>query len=531
MILENRRLRNTIRMASGTITVGSDPACNVHLPDPRLGAHQARLVQDDDGIWWLEVLDLSTPTCLNRAIQKTRAKLRHADEIEMGPFSIRFFTESNKTREELRHERLLALTKAHGKTLPLGTLILKEGDPMSVSREQLEQMTLLAMRLSQLESAADTLTPTLRAMLRTFEAHRGWIGLRKGERGDFDWTLGLARNGKPCARPSFSETTQPRCMEHAQHLCVPSAPTEGVGSAMAVPLLGQAGTIGMLYVENDQGDAPYDSDRLNTFRAMASCAGPPIEKVLRQSMMVRRETVRTELTIARSTQDAITLSALPKWPELQVAAYRHMGSTHCCDFYDIAQLRDKTAAIIVAKLRVELQALPMFFAELRAAFRSAALYSEAPHLFARALNWMLYVPESGNAIDLAAAWVCPKSGRVRLCTAGTRVRLARVTAEGECEPVPTDEAPSICQTRSPAFESRTLELEHGQSLAVITDGVDAARSAEGAVFGKDGVDEALCDGVGAVPGQVLSEFAADLTEFLSGGEHPDDITLVLLRRE
>src|SRR5262245_52630614 len=99
MILENRRLRKTLQPGPGAISIGSSPDCGVHLPDNRIGSHQASLSQDNEGIWWLEVLDTSVPTCLNRSVQKTKAKVRHADEIELGSFSIRLLIETDVDRE------------------------------------------------------------------------------------------------------------------------------------------------------------------------------------------------------------------------------------------------------------------------------------------------------------------------------------------------------------------------------------------------------------------------------------------------
>lgn len=531
MILEERKLRDTFRASAGTVSIGSDSGCDIHLPDPRLGKRHLEITQDTEGIWWLDVRETTVPTCLNRSVQKTRAKLRHADEIEIGSFSIRFLTESDQSREELQHDRLLALTKRHGESLPLGTIILKENADLTISRGHLEQFTLLTIRLSQVGSIGDAITPVLRAMTRTFEARRAWIGVRKLGRGDFDWTLGQSAQGQPCVRPPFSATTQFRCMDHVQHVCAPDVPIEKVGSAMAVPLVGQAGTIGMLYVENDPGDEPYGKSSLHAFKAMAGAIAIPIENVIRQTMTVRRAAADTGHTIARATQDAVTLQALPQWKQLQVAAYRRMGTEKCCDFYDIVQLRDKTAAIVVARLSIDPQALPRYFAELHAAFRCAALYSEAPHLFARAINWLLFAAGSKNTIDMTAAWVSPKTGQVSYCVAGRRTIVGRILSDGTCEMVQPGDGPSICESRAPAFESKTFVLAPEDMLLLATAGIDAAKNAQGEMFGMKGMEENLCDGLGDRPGQVLNEFATDLNEFVTGGAHPEDITVILLRRE
>ena len=528
MILENKRLRGTMKAAPGTIAIGSSPECGVCLPDPKISPHQASLVQDEDGAWWLEVIDTTLPTCVNRTVQKSRTKLRHADEIELGTFALRLFMESEKTREEVQRERMLELTRKHGLTLPLGTIVRKSEDLMTLRREDLEQMTLLAVRLEQMATVGDLLTPLLRAVLRTCDGRRAWIGVRREPEGPgFDWSLALNAKGEPCERQAFSEKMQTRVTANSQYLCCPQAPVEGVRSVMAVPLMGQRGNLGMLYVENDAADEPFSEATLNTLSAISSCVAMPVENVMRASASKQRAVISTQQTIARATQDALTLRSLPQWDRLQVAAYRCMGTRRCCDFYDIVQLRDKAAAIVVARLNVEETGIPRYFAEIRTMFRAAGLYSEPPHLFARALNWLIYEGENQKTIDLAAAWLDPASGKVQFCLAGDGVRLGRIKADGTCAMTDAKGLPPIGQIRAPAYETLSFSLASGDAIVLATAGVDTARNAKGEAFGVAGLQDSLCDGLGSAPGQILSEFVSDLNEFTTGGSCADDLTVVL----
>jgi len=529
MILENRRLRTTMRAPPGVISIGSSPECAVCLPDPKISPHQANIAQDSEGIWWLEVVDLSAPTTLNRSIQKARAKLRHADEIEVGAFAIRLFMESEKSRDELQRERILELTRRHGQTLPLGAIVRKSDDPMLVRKEDLEQITLLALRLEQAPSVQELLIPILRAVLRTCDGRRAWLGIRRDEaEGDFDWMLAVNARGDVCERPVFSTKMQSRIMVSTQYLCCPQAPAEGVRSAMAVPLMGQRGNMGMLYVENDAGDPPFTEASLNTFSAISCCVAMPVENVLRMSVSKQRAVMSTQQTIARVTQDALTPHALPVWDDLHIAAYRCMGTRRCCDFYDIVQLRDKTASVLVARLNVEETNLPRYFAEVRTMFRAAALYSEAPHLFARAINWLVFEGSAGGqTIDLAIAWIDPAGGKVQCCLAGDGVRLGRIRADGTCSVTDARGAPAIGQSRAAAYESVAFGLAEGDSVFLATTGYETAKNIKGEVFGLANLQDCLCDGVGSAPGQVLSELAADLADFIAGGACTDDSTVVL----
>lgn len=528
MILENRRLITTLQAGQAMLSIGSSPECGVHLPDPKLSAHQASLTQDPDGSWWLEVVDPAIPTCLNRSIQKGRARLKHADEIQLGIFSIRLFMESSKTREELLRERMQSLVRRHLETLPLGAIIHKSDDPVQVPKECIEQLTLLALRLEQAESVPELITPLLRALLRMFEARRAWIGVRRTDESEFEWTLGLAGNGQPCDRPPFAHQMESRCMGMTQCLCVPEASPIDVRSAMAVPLVCQTGNLGMIYLENDKSDEAWDEAAINALSAVACGVSRPLENILHRIVAKRRQAVSTEQTIARQTQDAVTPKALPVWDELLLAAYRHMGALRVCDSYDVVQLRDRTASLLLARVNAQGEALSRCLAGMRAAFRSSSLYSEPPHLFLRALNWI--IGEGGPTIDLASVWVSPESGKVQYCLAGSGVRLGLVQSDGTCERLESSESPSIGQTRTPIYASQSLVLQSGDTLVAATEGVNAIKNPQGEVFGWARLREQLCDGLGDTPSKILSELEADLREFSAGVAGMEDFSVVLVNR-
>jgi len=528
MILENKKLRNVLPIEGPALSIGSSPDCTVHLPDPRISAEQAKCIQDDAGSWWLEIVDASIPTCLNRAVQKGRAKLRHADEIEMGAFSIRLFIE-HQNPEEVRRERVAALTRRHAESLPLDTITTKFDHPVTIGKDLLMEITILAMRLAQAEAPRELCPILLRSLLRVVNARRAWVGIRRPDHREFEWEMGMTHDGQPCDAPAFSTVMTERSVQKSQFIACPEVHTTGIRSAMAAPLLSQEGVIGMIYVENADGDVAYSREWLDVLSAVACAVSPPIETVIRKTTAKRQAAATSEHAVGRATQDAVTPRALPQWNELQVAAYRHMGSQKCCDYYDVVQLPDKTCAIIVAKMLVDGVAVARYLSEVRAAFRSSALHCDAPHLFARSLNWML-TGDTRYAVDLVAAWIAPASGKVNYCAAGRGVHLGVVYSDGQAHKLDTKRSESIGRVKNPALELQTLDLGHGHTLGLVTAGVHSAVNAAGEKFGLIGVEEALCDALGDAPGQVLSELATDITTFLEDGQCPEDISILLVRR-
>lgn len=529
MILENKRLRTTLRPEQPVVSIGSAPDCGIHLPDSRIGKHQATLQRDVDGAWWLEIVDATVPTTLNRAIQKERAKLRHADEIEVGTYSIRFFMEHRQTSEELQRERMVALSRQHGETLPLGAIVQKAEHPVTVAKEQLEQLTLLGLKLATVDAMRDLLPAAIRAALRLVGGRRAWIGVRPNDKSPFAWALGLTDAGQPCDRPAFSQIMEPTCLANTHYICCPNAPVPSARSAMAVPLACDGGNLGMIYIENDTADAAYDDASLHALSALACCVARPIENTLRRATAKRQAVVSSEQTIARVTQDGLTPRAMPQWEELQIAAYRHMGTAKCCDLYDILQLPDKTASIMVARLCVEGVAMPRYLAEVRAAFRGASLHNDAPHLLCRALNWMIVSAEGKCRVDLATAWINPQSGKVQACVAGEAASLLRISANGAVAPVVAASAPAIGSARGTAYEATAVSLAPGDTLLWASAGLKAATGPDGKSFGVEGLQELIADGVGDRPGALLNEFQSDFTEFIAAGACPEDVTVLLAR--
>jgi serine phosphatase RsbU (regulator of sigma subunit) len=299
---------------------------------------------------------------------------------------------------------------------------------------------------------------------------------------------------------------------------------------MAAPLHGDQATLGMIYIESASADLQYGEAELMALAGIARAASTRIDALMHGAAVQRAATITTEHAIARQTQDAVTISAIPTIDGLQAAAYRHLGESSCTDYYDIVAMRDKRCAIVVAKIEADLLNTPRFFAELRAAFRYAALYQEAPHTFCRALNWLLFNQHRNN-IHMMVAQIDPATGKVDYCITGRRVHTGRIGDDGDGELVRLAGFPPVGIERAPAYELNQIVLESGQSLLICTDGAKTAVNREGQPLGIGGIEEEVCDGLGDTPGHVLRDFAADLHDYIDGGRHPEDVTAVLVRKE
>lgn len=137
---------------------------------------------------------------------------------------------------------------------------------------------------------------------------------------------------------------------------------------------------------------------------------------------------------------------------------------------------------------------------------------------------MLFVSAFAGVLDL-------DSGALRYCNAGHdnpyllapgRSTLARIT-DGD--------GPPLCAMADFDYRSGGRQLEPGELLCLMTDGVGEAQNAQGELYGHDRLERLLAqqqaDGAGA--SAVVDALYADVQRFADGAEPADDLTILALR--
>ena len=67
-------------------------------------------------------------------------------------------------------------------------------------------------------------------------------------------------------------------------------------------------------------------------------------------------------------------------------------------------------------------------------------------------------------------------------------------------------------------------------MALFTCGCTTLCDESGAALTRERFVEALCDGFGLAPANILDEIQTDLAGFFKHGRQPDDITILLVQR-
>ena len=81
------------------------------------------------------------------------------------------------------------------------------------------------------------------------------------------------------------------------------------------------------------------------------------------------------------------------------------------------------------------------------------------------------------------------------------------------------------------YADKTLQLEHGDTLVMFTDGVTEAMDSASEVFGTErlnGILRSQESGVGSQ--QIVETIRAGIAEFVGDAEQSDDITMLVVKR-
>jgi sigma-B regulation protein RsbU (phosphoserine phosphatase) len=103
-------------------------------------------------------------------------------------------------------------------------------------------------------------------------------------------------------------------------------------------------------------------------------------------------------------------------------------------------------------------------------------------------------------------------------------------ADGKIEELPRPKNTIVGAFDGVEYKEDTLQLEHGDTLVMFTDGVTEAMNPEKEEFGTKRLDDILGSLTGKSCQQVIETVRAAIKEFADGAEQSDDITMLVLKR-
>jgi serine phosphatase RsbU (regulator of sigma subunit) len=527
VVSERDTLMADVSVVDEAVYIGSRPGCKIHLNDLRVEKQHCVIFPERPGCWVLEPLAEKGYTRVNGVVVSKRHELRDGDQISIQEYAIRVQLEGRQPEPVLPAVHELARITQF--PLPAGSVVRKPDDPIRLTRAQLDQLRQIGLSFNKTNNMAELIDLALMTLLQVFRGRQAWLSIT-GKSAPASLAEGRNVAGHPIETPSLAEKLRYRCVDRSQHVCIPEGGEEQTGSAMAVPLIGPEGKLGMIYVDSRLGAQPYSEQDLDFLSALASIVGVHIEATTYKQARLRAEASLSELIIARKIRTHLIPSAHPEWQSLRMVRLIDDGEGSVTDFYDAIKLADKSASLILAQADAGPDRSLQILAQVRAAFRVASLHSDPPHVIIRALNWLLHEPTGQNGLHVVAMNINPATGDLAYCTAG-EPNLLIVDNQGKPRELPLSKAPSAGTVRNFDFSTQRDVLRPAEMLAMFTNGIFALTNAEGAQLSRPRVIEMIADVFGQPVAPAMGELMTDLHAYIKAGHRPQDVTILLLSRE
>ncbi len=519
--------RRTLVLDHFPFTVGRRTDRDLVLADPRVSREHAHFIRESDGTY---IVDQGSRhgTFVNGE-RINRRKLGRNDHVEFGVQGAGYVLFSPDRSPSSAAQQFLSQ--------------FSTWKPASGAGSDLEMLNVFLEAARKLNTSGvldDVLNALLEAALRLTRAERGFVFLRHPD-GELRLAAGRDKSGESITDDStISRSVLREAAKSASEFLVTDTDDTGklagresvvahnLHSVICIPLRktviqekakdetkpgGDADVQGVLYLDAQFLSGKLSSVSHDILRTIANGAATLVENAALVQAEDAAKRYRQELAIAAEIQQRLMTVTVPEVPFAKVNAVSYPCKDIGGDFFDLVYT-DRGLSLIVADVSGK-----GVSAAVVASILQGMLYSQ----LARDSS----LPEMISAVN---RFLCEKVGGQKYAT----LVVARLLGNGELELINCGHVPPLLVSDDkvtkleegnlpvglvPAaeFHASRVQLQPGDRLLLVTDGVTEAEDAAGEFFGTDRLESCCQQGLVAIEQAV--------TEFRAGTPLTDDCTI------
>ena len=247
------------------------------------------------------------------------------------------------------------------------------------------------------------------------------------------------------------------------------------------------------------------------------------------------ESLKEDLISAKEIQQSFLPMVFPPFPEesdkLDIYASMTAAKDIGGDFYDFFRIDDDHIVLVIADVCGKGIPAALFMAVSRTIIHSkgmqgvsaAECLTESNRLLANStVNYMF--------VTVFYAIFNTKTGLVTYSNAGHNPPHI-VRAGGTIEQLPMEGQFMVGAFEEEVYTDKTLQLDHGDTLVMFTDGVTEATDSTNRPFGTERLDNILSGVADKSSREIVEAIKAGITDFVEDAEQTDDITILALKRK
>ena len=245
--------------------------------------------------------------------------------------------------------------------------------------------------------------------------------------------------------------------------------------------------------------------------------------------------LKVDLTSASEIQQYFLPRVFPPFPEdsdkVDIFASMEAAKDVGGDFYDFFRIDDDRIALVIGDVCGKGIPAALFMVLSQTIIRSKASQCASAAECMTETNRLLssYSVES-MFVTVFYVIYNTKTGHVTYCNAGHNPPHI-LRADGTVEKLPKTKNVIVGVYDGVKYKEDTLQLEHGDTLVMFTDGVTEARNQAREEFGTERLNYMLSGLANTNCRQMVETVKAGLATFVDGAEQHDDITMLVIKRK
>jgi phosphoserine phosphatase RsbU/P len=536
-------LSNTVELRKTSLSIGRSADNDLAFPeDPWLSRYHLSFERYQNG-WFVKDCDSRNGTVVNAATLKGPHRLQPGDRIYAGHLTIQVQDRAADGKKQIISFVPQTDEKSTGEATIVTSLerVLRKtgksdqqlaGTSLSTART-VRALIRAGQELAGHQPLQELFPSILNLALSAVEAKRGVI--LTFENGD------LTVRASQGEGFSISTAVRDRVIREKCSLVISDAQLDDalkqqksivlhrVRSMMAVPLQTRDSVIGLIYVDNGAVLRPFSQEDLELLTVMANVAAIRIDHARLAIVEQTEKLMELELAQASEIQQNLLPPEAPSFPGYDLAGYNLPCRTVGGDYYDFLPYKDGRLGLVVGDVSGKGLPAALLMSSLQARVQMLAETAPDPASAVTALNRNLaHRAHLGKFITFFYAVLDTATGNLQYSNAGHN-RPILLRADGRIEELSrSDIVMGILE--SVQYQLGEATLEPGDMLALFSDGVTEASSAEDEEFGDKGLARFLEAHKETPCAEILNELVGHVRDWCGTASFADDFTIVLLRR-
>jgi serine phosphatase RsbU (regulator of sigma subunit) len=535
------------RLSEGDHVIGRRSDCQIFVPDMRVSRQHARLTKNEHG-WTLEDLGSNNGTFVNGVRVEQSAVVDADDEITIANNRIRVeahdppppapdgnaVTLVDVGTTPLIHSRIDA-----DDTRPFSSGIDNGLDPREVRllERKLDALSQVLHATASSDTVEALLHKLAEALLELFpQADDVGVLVDDDRTGELRvrcqrHRLPAPDDGAPTQPANSSELRVPRTI--IQHVISDRRGVllgdrrhgdESAGLRMGAPLTYHGSHYGVVYVESHA--IGFRQDDVDLLQAIATQAGLALHAAHIATELARREQLERDLRVARQIQRSLLPAGAPQIHGLDFAVHYEPAYEIGGDFYDFIWHDPTHLGIAVGDVSGKAISAALYMARVTSELRSRAALARTPSRLLRRVNRAIgELGDDGMFATLAYCIYDLEHRSLVFTNAGHCTPLLR--RKGQVFPLHADRAhaPPLGVTPELDAGEARIQLEPGDLLVLVSDGILEARNASGEEYGLPRLAERMRSTAGTAR-SIVDAILIDVDHHAQ--EQRDDMTIVAM---